>query len=89
MHHINNGVFGNNLLTTLTIPDTIQSIGIGAFWYNHLLTLVIPNTVESIGDHAFESNRAKLINISIPLKFKNRLDDIFGVVTYDRTIIYT
>ena len=89
MHHINNGVFGNNLLTTLTIPDTIQSIGIGAFGYNRLLTLVIPNTVESIGDHAFESNRAKLINISIPLKFKDRLDDIFGAVTYDRTIIYT
>ncbi|MBQ6979288.1 MAG: leucine-rich repeat domain-containing protein [Clostridia bacterium] len=46
----------NNSSTTLTIPDSVTSIGDRAFYNGRNLTsIIIPNSVTSIGDYAFSS----------------------------------
>lgn len=49
------GIYVNNtLITSITIPSSITSIGAGALSYlNTLTSLTIPNTVTSIGQAAF------------------------------------
>jgi hypothetical protein len=43
--------------TSITIPDSITTIGIGAFQNNLLKTVTIPSSVTSISSLAFNSNR--------------------------------
>lgn len=58
--------FQDTQITTLTIPDTIQSIGFFAFYgCSSLRWLDIPNSVEEIGSFAF-SGCISLTSISLP-----------------------
>lgn len=51
-------------LTSVTIPDTIESIGNGAFYGNKLTSLTIPNGVKRIGSWSFQNNQ--LASVTIP-----------------------
>ncbi len=59
--------FGNcSGLTTITIPDSVTSIGYSAFGNcSGLTTITIPGSVTSIGEYAFY-NCSSLTNITIP-----------------------
>ena len=66
MRHATNLYFDGELITNVTIPDTVTSVG-GYAFYNctSLASITIPNTVTSIGDYAFY-NCASLECITIP-----------------------
>lgn len=52
---IDENAFSQCPITTLTLPDKLQTIGNNAFYFNRLTgTLIIPATVTSIGEMAFE-----------------------------------
>jgi hypothetical protein len=56
--------FASKNLTSLTIPNSVTSIGDYAFYNNNLTSLTIPNSVTSIGDYAFYNNN--LTSLTIP-----------------------
>ena len=61
----------------IVIPNSVKEIKQGAFCDSRNLEEVyIPNSVEIIEKDAF-SICEKLVNVTIPTKFKNQLDDIF------------
>lgn len=49
--------FNNKGITSVFIPDTVESIGTRAFAYNKLTKLYIPSSVKTIGTEAFLSNK--------------------------------
>ncbi|MDR3171053.1 MAG: leucine-rich repeat domain-containing protein [Treponema sp.] len=53
--HFDDGVFESKQLTSVTIPNSITSIGEYAFYFNDLTSVTIPNSVTSIGGRAFDS----------------------------------
>lgn len=59
---IANQAFGNNGLTSVTIPNTVTNIGTSAFQSNQLTQLVIPSSVTTIGANAFTSNNLTCIS---------------------------
>ena len=54
-----------NMLTSVSIPETVTSIGNGAFESTDLTNVSLPDTVSSIGDDAF-SDCKRLTSITIP-----------------------
>jgi hypothetical protein len=76
---IGTDAFKNGLLRgTLTIPNTVKTIGNGAFENNNALTSIIfeaTSVVESIGDNAFKDNG--LTSVTIPTSVKNIDDSAF------------
>jgi len=58
------GAFEGRGLTSVTIPNTVVSIGANAFANNRLTGVEIPSSVRSIGDRAFYNNQ--LANVRIP-----------------------
>lgn len=59
---IANQAFGNNGLTSVTIPNTVTNIGNSAFQSNQLTQLIIPSGVTSIGANAFTFNNLTCIS---------------------------
>ena len=51
-------------ITSVTIPNSVTSIGNSAFFGNKLTSVTIPNSVTSIEDYAFYGN--KLTSVTIP-----------------------
>jgi len=58
------GVFAGNQLTSVTIPNSVTSIGNNAFAGNRLTSVTIPNSVTSIGEYTFFDNQ--LTSVTIP-----------------------
>ena len=73
---IGDGAFSNNLLTSVTIPDSVTKIGDKAFESNQLTDVRIPNSVTVIGFHAFSNNR--LTSVIIPDLVKIIYNDAFS-----------
>ena len=48
--------FSNTEITSVTIPESVTSIGIAAFRWNYLTSIIIPESVTSIGAGAFAGN---------------------------------
>ena len=63
---IRDSAFSGTSLTSITLPNTVTSIGEGAFeGCTSLVSIEIPNSVTSIGERAFESCTS-LVSIEIP-----------------------
>ena len=56
---------GAKSLTSITIPDSVTSIGNAAFAYSGLTSITIPDSVTSIGEYAFMDAKS-LTSITIP-----------------------
>lgn len=54
---------GCNLLTSVTIPDSVTEIGSWAFAFTTLESITIPSSVKEIGDYAFHGTKLKSITI--------------------------
>ena len=63
-------------ITSVTIPNSVTSIGNSAFFGNKLTSVTIPTSVTSIGDWAFRKNQ--LTSVTIPNSVKNIGDYAFG-----------
>ena len=61
---IEENAFNRNELTSVTMPNSVESIGWQAFRSNQLTNITIPNSVTSIGRDAFRSNR--LTSVTTP-----------------------
>ena len=61
---------GNHLhrRTTISIPETVITIGRDAFAHNHLTSVTIPGNVTGIGPGAFANNKLTAISLETGLK---------------------
>lgn len=75
---IGNGAFRDRKISSITIPDSVRSIGDSAFASCKLLTnIIIPNSVTDVGNSAFEYCNS-LTNIVIPNSVTNIGDSVFA-----------
>lgn len=54
----------NKQLTSVTIPNTVTSIGLLSFAFNQLTTVTIPNSVLTIENSAFTTNQLTTVTLS-------------------------
>lgn len=54
--HIGENAFEKLGITSVVLPDGLETIGDSAFWVNSLSSLVIPDTVTALGTDAFGHN---------------------------------
>ncbi len=74
-------------LTSVTIPNSVISIGNGAFYgCYHLTSITIPGSVTSIGDHAFY-DCISLTSVTIPNSVTSFGDGAFGMCNSLSTIV--
>ena len=64
LYDFKEGQFYDKQLTSVTIPNSVTSIGNFAFYFNQLTSVTIPNSVTSIGFAAFRNNQ--LTSVTIP-----------------------
>jgi hypothetical protein len=57
------GAFSGKKLVSVTIPNSVTTIGDRAFSANQLTSVTIPNSVNTIGDGAFSANQLTSVNI--------------------------
>jgi hypothetical protein len=57
------GAFSDNELTTITIPDSVTSIGNLAFYSNGLTSIILGKNVTTVGQYAFLDNPLTSITI--------------------------
>lgn len=67
--------FNQSDLTSVIIPEGIETIGDYAFGLNNLTSLIIPEGVETLGNYAFENN--SLISVILPKSIKSIGEDAF------------
>ena len=60
---IEGSAFDSSSLTSVTIPNSVLSIGDFGFAGNLLTRVTIPNSVTSIGDYAFNSNHLSRVTM--------------------------
>ena len=77
--------FEMNELTSVTIPNSVTSIGGYAFHFNHLTSVTIPSSVTSIGEYAFEGDH---ITISTVYMEGNAPMTVAGAFGYAATVYF-
>jgi hypothetical protein len=65
---IDDNVFSNFSISTISLPKKLKRIGIGAFASNEITRITIPDSVESIGATAFQNNRLRNVTLGNGLK---------------------
>jgi hypothetical protein len=64
---LGDGVFANRAITSITLPDTLETIGHYAFYQSGLVSIVLPNSVEFVGKKAFY-NCIQLESVTLPTR---------------------
>ena len=70
------GAFQAQQLTSVTIPDSVTTIGTGAFRDNQLTSVILGKRVTTIGTEAFQGNQ--LASLTIPDSVTSIGEDAFG-----------
>jgi hypothetical protein len=80
VEHIGDQAFSNKGLTSITIPDSVTTIGIYAFYKNLLGEVNIPDSVTTISYGAFSTNALTLLDLG------NSVTAIGGNAFYDNQL---
>ena len=69
--------FKGNAISSIVLPSTVSVISTGAFSESQIESIKIPESVGFIGENAFKNAR-KLVNISIPVDFRDKGMEYLG-----------
>lgn len=81
---IESSAFTYSRITSITIPDTVRTIGSEAFAGNSLTEVNIPNSVKYIGHSAFFNNNIR--NVTIPHSIENMGVGVFSSNPLNQTV---
>ncbi len=76
--------FYNTKITSISLPSTVNTIGLNAFRNTPITSIVIPDAVESIGDHAF-ADCTSLATITV--SENSRLREFVGQYQFEKVKI--